>query len=144
MRDEWGSLGSSPRYAATLAACIGHYTPYDAFVRCLLQELGELKHLRVLSMGNNKICGQLPESLGRLKQLQRIVLHQNNLTGTVPPDLWRLGCIVNLAGNVGLIHGADVPTSERFALEEIYRATQGNSWTSKSGDSFISPLITGV
>lgn len=44
-------------------------------------ELGELRQLRVLSMGNNRICGSLPPSLGRLTNLQRIVLHQNKLSG---------------------------------------------------------------
>jgi hypothetical protein len=53
-------------------------------------------------MGNNRICGNLPDTLGQLSNLQRIVLHQNRLTGAVPQSLSRLGCIVNLAGNPGL------------------------------------------
>lgn len=65
-------------------------------------ELGQLQHLRVLSMGNNRLCGELPASLGKLTRLQRIVLHQNCLSGKVPEVLGQLGCIVNLAGNIGM------------------------------------------
>ena len=93
-------------------------------------------------MGNNKICGPLPESLGRLTQLQRIVLHQNKLSGPVPPELWRLGCIVNLAGNAGLQHGGDVPLTERFALEELYRSTLGSQWTVRTGWTSSLPVAS--
>ena len=89
-------------------------------------QLGELQHLRVLSMGNNQLCGELPISLGKLKNLQRIVLHQNQLTGYVPIELDQLGCIVNLAGNLELQHGNDVPHEERLALEDLYYSTSGN------------------
>jgi len=95
------------------------------------EELGELSNLRVLSMGNNRLCGELPKSLGKLKKLQRIVLHQNCLTGIVPKELGKLGCIVNLAGNIGLEHGEDVPNDEREALVDIYLSTSGHNWFNK-------------
>jgi hypothetical protein len=60
-----------------------------------------------------------------------IVLHQNKLAGHVPASLGKLGCIVNLAGNVGLEHGADVPHNERQALEAFFDATKGSEWTAK-------------
>ena len=97
----------------------------------LPHELGELDQLRVLSMGNNQLCGELPASLGNLKHLQRIVLHQNKLTGQVPASLGKLGCIVNLAGNVGLEHGPDVPHTERDALVAFFHATKGSEWTAR-------------
>jgi hypothetical protein len=40
--------------------------------------------------------------------------------------LGQLGCIVNLAGNLGLEHGADVPQSERQALIDLYYSTKGD------------------
>lgn len=92
-----------------------------------------MTQLRVLSMGNNRISGTLPASLGRLTKLQRIVLHQNRLTGQVPESICRLGCIVNLAGNPGLVHSTDVPYSERRALEDIYRLTHGENWHCNMG-----------
>jgi hypothetical protein len=79
-------------------------------------------------MGNNRLSGSLPPSLGALSSLQRIVLHQNRLSGAVPSELGQLGCIVNLAGNPGLEHGADVSVEERCALAELYRATDGSHW----------------
>lgn len=42
----------------------------------------------------------------------------------VPASLGKLGCIVNLAGNVGLEHGPDVPQSERDALVAFFHATK--------------------
>ena len=104
-----------------------------SLIRVSVQEIGELVNLRVLSMGNNMICGALPPEIGRLTNLQRIVLHQNRLTGDVPEALWKLGCVVNLAGNVGLRHGPDVPPQERNALEELFRATSGTKWSCKKG-----------
>ncbi len=92
-----------------------------------------MKYLRVLSMGNNKISGSLPDSLGKLRHLQRIVLHQNKLVGVVPSSLWELGCIVNLAGNRGLVHGDDVPIVERRALMDLFEATNGQGWACNSG-----------
>ena len=95
-------------------------------------ELGQLRNLRVLSMGNNHLSGELPITLGELKNLQRIVLHQNNLRGPVPPSLGELGCIVNLAGNPLLHHGADVPNRERKALVDLYTHTRGAGWNTKN------------
>ncbi len=43
-----------------------------------------------------------------------------------------LGCIVNLAGNIGLEHGDDVPKSERDALVELYNSTKGSRWNIKT------------
>ncbi len=95
-------------------------------------EIGYLKQLRVLSMGNNHLTGQLPLSLGKLKYLQRIVLHQNNLSGEIPSELGQLGCIVNVAGNPRLEYGHDVPQYERQALIDIFIATKGQSWNTKT------------
>ena len=108
----------------------------------LPNELGQLSHLRVLSMGNNKLCGELPESLGNLKNLQRIVLHQNALTGRVPDVLGQLGCIVNLAGNIGLEPGLEVPSSQIEALYDLYNSTSGNKWNTKTNWLSSKPVCT--
>ena len=83
-------------------------------------------------MGNNNITGPIPRTLIALRNLQRIVLHQNSLSGIVPTELGELGCIVNLAGNVNLEHGVDVPLVERNALIDLYKSTKGNKWISKT------------
>lgn len=103
-------------------------------------EIGQLRELRVLSMGNNRLTGKLPESLTGLKQLQRIVLHQNNLVGYVPEALGDLGCIVNLAGNPRLEYGADVPKSERDALNELFFSTKGHKWNTKTNWNSDKPV----
>eukprot|EP00981_Chlorochromonas_danica_P005934 scaffold1236_cov170-Ochromonas_danica.AAC.25 len=108
----------------------------------LPRELGLLKHLRVLSMGNNRLSGQLPQSLGQLRHLQRIVLHQNNLCGSVPTALGELGCIVNLAGNPRLEYGPEVPQSEKDALIDIFRCTNGSKWTVKTNWSTSALVCT--
>lgn len=105
-------------------------------------EFGELSQLRVLSMGNNQLSGPLPKSLGGLTSLQRIVLHQNKLSGEVPSELGKLGCIVNLAGNPGLKHGAEVPAEEREALEEVFRSTDGSQWTNRARWMTSEPVST--
>lgn len=76
----------------------------------------------------------------------------NSYTGKVPDVLGKLGCIVNLAGNNGLFvfllddieliqvlngspgleHGPDVPTAERQALIDLYNATSGHQWNTKT------------
>ena len=85
-------------------------------------------------MGNNHISGRLPEALGNLRSLQRIVLHQNKLSGAVPRELAGLSCVVNLAGNPRLVHGPDVPQTERKALLDIFEATRGHGWACSAGD----------
>lgn len=43
-----------------------------------------------------------------------------------------MGCIVNLAGNIGLEYGDDVPAIERKALIDIYNSTKGNHWVTNN------------
>ena len=75
--------------------------------------------------------GKLPASLGILNNLQRIVLHQNRLSGPVPKEIGELGCIINLAGNPDLEHGAEVPSAEKRALCDLFSSTKGERWTTK-------------
>jgi hypothetical protein len=50
----------------------------------------------------------------------------------VPDSLGKLGCIVNLAGNPGLLHGQEVPEVEKQALMDLFNSTQGSGWNVKS------------
>ena len=102
-----------PRQLGFIAGLQEIYARRVGIVGRLPVELCMLRELRVLSMGNNLITGSLPAALGCLPCLQRIVLHQNQLSGPVPRELSANGCIVNLAGNLGLDNGPDVPTGER-------------------------------
>jgi hypothetical protein len=131
--DETASIrGTLPRQLGYVCGLQEIYARRVGLTGRLPYELGELAQLRVLSMGNNQLCGELPASLGNLSNLQRIVLHQNRLTGAVPDSLGKLGCIVNLAGNPGLLHGQEVPEVEKQALMDLFNSTQGSGWNVKS------------
>jgi Leucine-rich repeat (LRR) protein len=133
--DETACLGGGP-----LPSSLGYisglqemYARRVGITGSLPTSLGRLTHLRVLSMGNNEITGRIPSSLGRLPFLQRVVLHQNELSGVVPASLAAMGCIVNVAGNVQLDMGPDVPQDERDALGDFFYATNGHRWTNNTG-----------
>jgi len=53
-------------------------------------ELGELAHLRVLSVSNNVISGSIPESAGHLDSLRTFSVWANILSGTIPASLANL------------------------------------------------------
>lgn len=50
--------------------------------------LGDLKHLRRLTLHTNAFKGTMPAALGRLSKLQTLSVSDNDLTGTLP-DAWK-------------------------------------------------------
>lgn len=53
-------------------------------------ELGALKRLGVLDLGENSLTGSIPAELGDLENLNSLELGWNNLSGSIPPELSRL------------------------------------------------------
>jgi Leucine-rich repeat (LRR) protein len=50
----------------------------------------EMRSLQLLSLDDNLLSGEIPETLGNLKGLEYLLLNQNNLTGTIPATLKNL------------------------------------------------------
>jgi Leucine-rich repeat (LRR) protein len=50
----------------------------------------EMSSLQLLSLDDNLLSGEIPETLGNLKGLEYLLLNQNNLTGTIPATLKHL------------------------------------------------------
>ena len=62
----------------------------NGLVGTLPPELGELAHLRHLSLAGNELTGPIPVELGRLTNLLDLDLGGNALTGTIPATLANL------------------------------------------------------
>ena len=119
-------------------------------------ELGNLAKLETLQLAGNDLTGLVPAELGNIESLEAINLEGNRLTGSLPlsfaklPNLQILEC----AGTLGVC----VPATDEFrewirqvdfnrgsvtapfcdeidkrALQELYDATNGGSWTRSDG-----------
>lgn len=66
-----------------------------------LNSIGNLSELRVLSLRNNALSGQLPSDLDSCTQLEEIHLQGNSFSGEIPESIFSLTNLlrVNLAGN---------------------------------------------
>ena len=73
----------------------------NGLVGTLPPELGDLAHLRQLSIEGNELTGRLPAELGQLTELRALFLGSNGLTGPIPATLGDLTNLrgVNLGGN---------------------------------------------
>ena len=59
--------------------------------------VGDLAHLRYLSLAGNELTGPAPLELGRLTNLLELDLNGNALTGTIPPTLANLTSLQGLS-----------------------------------------------
>ncbi|EPS64594.1 hypothetical protein M569_10184 [Genlisea aurea] len=61
--------------------------PWKGLGGGISERIGELKHLRILSLHDNALQGPLPQSLGRLPNLRGVFLFNNRLSGSVPSSI---------------------------------------------------------
>ena len=119
-------------------------------------ELGNLAKLELLQLAGNDLTGLVPTEIGNLKNLTSINLEGNRLTGSLPLNFVNLPnlSIVECAGTLGVC----VPATDDFrewlrqvdfirgsvtapfcdeidkqALQDLYDATNGGSWTQSDG-----------
>ena len=73
-------------------------------------ELGNLTNLGILALGENELSGEIPPELGNLTSLVILELWENELTGEIPPELGSLTNLehLSLSGNQlsGCIRGS--------------------------------------
>ncbi|KAL5853984.1 hypothetical protein ACOSQ3_003776 [Xanthoceras sorbifolium] len=73
------------------------------------QEIGNLKNLMLLGLGENELTGSVPATLGNLKQLQGLSLELNKLEGSIPNDFCRLDKLVELYLENNMLSGTIPP-----------------------------------
>uniref|UniRef100_A0A2N9G7Z1 Protein kinase domain-containing protein n=1 Tax=Fagus sylvatica TaxID=28930 RepID=A0A2N9G7Z1_FAGSY len=63
--------------------------------------VGNLSFLRVMDFIENKLIGNIPVELGSLRKLEKLYIGENNLTGGIPPSLGNISSLqaLNLALN---------------------------------------------
>ncbi|KAK3439117.1 hypothetical protein EUGRSUZ_C03760 [Eucalyptus grandis] len=84
---------------------------------CIPKEMGFLKRLTFLNLGNNGLDNSIPSSIGGLERLQRLYLDNNHLEGPIPDEICNLtglgelvlgqnrisGSIPNCIGNLSIL-----------------------------------------
>ena len=119
-------------------------------------ELGNLAKLELLQLAGNDLTGPVPTEIGNLGNLKSINLSDNRLTGSLPLNFAKLSnlAFVECTGTLGLC----VPATDEFrewirqvdfsrgsvtapfcdeidkqALQDLYDAANGGSWTRSDG-----------
>ena len=123
-------------------------------------ELGNLAGLTSMNVNYNGLTGRIPWELGALSSLNSLFLNNNRLTGQIPASLLRLPLDLFWwgGGNTGLCApdtaefqtwlgdirdnrpGPNCSYKDRAALEALYKATGGPSWTNRSNWTTDAPL----
>lgn len=89
---------------------------------------GSPKRVTALSIGRNRLRGELSPELGKLYKLERLLLSNNRLTGDIPPELGDLFNLTHLSLADNSLTGA-IP-SELSALANLeYLYLSGNRLT---------------
>ncbi|CAL8999926.1 unnamed protein product [Prunus brigantina] len=60
---------------------------YNQFTRNILADIGRLRKIGRLGLGNNKLSGHIPSSVGNLTELTTLELQGSDLEGSIPPSL---------------------------------------------------------
>jgi len=50
----------------------------------------EMRDMKLLSLDNNNLSGEIPETIGHMKRMEYLLLNQNNLSGEVPDTMKHL------------------------------------------------------
>ena len=119
-------------------------------------ELGNLARLEILQLAGNDLTGPIPSELGNLERLELISLGNNRLTGSLPLNFVRLSNLAFVECRQS--EGVCVPATDDFrewirqvevsrgsiivpfcdeidkqALQDLYEAANGGSWTRSDG-----------
>jgi len=98
-------------------------------------ELGNLPHLRNLSLGWNSLSGAIPPELGNLAKLSGLHLSSNDLSGPIPPELANLTNLYGLALGENNLSGAIPP--ELAKLTNLH-------WADLRENDLSGPIPTGL
>ena len=122
-------------------------------------ELGQLKELRDLLLSGTEVSGSLPPEMGDMTGLRYLHISNTNLSGPLPETFAQLALTTFDFAGSGLClppsllawfeeieNGSEDPllciqlTSDREALEALYRATGGDDWTDNTNWLTDAPL----
>ncbi|KAK4793722.1 hypothetical protein SAY86_024157 [Trapa natans] len=79
----------------------------------ILPDLGNIKWLHILKLGNNCFSGNILEALSGMKNLEIMDLSLNNLSGVIPGSLTELNFLSNFNVSYNELHG-EVPLGGQF------------------------------
>ncbi|WZZ04968.1 hypothetical protein YC2023_090889 [Brassica napus] len=86
------------------------------------KEIGKLKKLKILDLGNNHLTGPIPAEIGGLSNIRKIKLQCNGLTGELPPEIGNLKYLRELLIERNRLQGS-IPvattTSEKYPSGNI-------------------------
>ncbi len=92
--------------------------------------MGQKEHLEVLGLPSNQFSGPVPASLAELPALDQLLLQNNQLSGVLPEALFALE-LTQFTFDNNRFELRD--PLERPALLAFFAATNGESWTNKTG-----------
>ncbi|XP_010533657.1 PREDICTED: probable LRR receptor-like serine/threonine-protein kinase At1g63430 isoform X2 [Tarenaya hassleriana] len=90
------------------------------------KEIGKLKNLKVLDLGNNLLTGPIPAELGNLSSIMIINLQSNGLTGKLPPELGNLRYLKELHLDRNRLQGS-LPVTEQSEYPSRMFASSTNT-----------------
>ncbi|KAK6134393.1 hypothetical protein DH2020_031859 [Rehmannia glutinosa] len=111
------SLGS-----ANMSASLENFIAFSCRISGTIpDEIGNLKNLIWLTLGDNELTGKIPTTLGRLKNLQRLSIYENKLQGSIPPSFCSLENLYLLSLESNRLSG-ELPMclGNLTSLREIY------------------------
>ncbi|KAL8031592.1 hypothetical protein ABFX02_13G036100 [Erythranthe guttata] len=101
------------------------------------EEIGNLKSLIWLSLGDNEFTGEIPLTLGRLNNMQKLEIYGTNLHGSIPQSFCSLENLYYLSlGRNGLSGNLPTCLGNLSSLREIY--LEDNGFISNIPSSFWS------
>jgi hypothetical protein len=118
---KWGDWNLHSQKSVVLCIRLNSQT-----LRRVPAELGRLKSLVNLELGNNRLTSVPPE-LGQLIALQELALGSNHLT-SLPPELWKLSALQKLALDNNQLTSLPPELGQLAALQEL--ALDSNHLTS--------------
>ncbi|KAK3415142.1 hypothetical protein EUGRSUZ_H00704 [Eucalyptus grandis] len=66
---------------------VGNLSNSNNLSSSIPEEVGTLRHLKELYLGENSLNGSIPRSIGKLVNLSELTLHYNHLSGFIPDEM---------------------------------------------------------